>query len=261
MNPRDESSSKRWRATRTVRFVALWLFLAGIPGLAIEREKTVQRLMDATEVLKETIRIPEGGIPGHLLRSAEGLIVIPGLLKGAFIVGGRHGRGIMVHRMDNGKWSNPCFIGLSGGNVGFQIGGQAVDIILVVANKKGFESVLKDHFTISGDATAALGPIGRSAEFGTDLKLKAELLSYSRSRGFFAGVSLEGARLSIDKKANAAFYGQEVDVRNILTDTSMAYVTEIKPMLRVLKPFAGIKGAPTHLEAPPAPKPSPLKID
>jgi len=244
--------------------VALLLVLLGLAapaGLAIEREKTVQRLMDATEALKELLQIPEGGIPHSLLRSAEGIIMIPGALKGAFMVGGRHGRGILVHRMDNGKWSNPCFVTLSGGNFGFQIGGQAVDILLVVANKRGFESVLKDHFTISGDATAAVGPIGRSAEFGTDVKLKAEILSYSRSRGFFAGVSLEGARLGIDKKANAAFYGQEVDARTVLTDTSLAYVTELKPLLRILKPFSGQKGAPEQLEPPPPPKPSPLKID
>lgn len=229
------------RNRRRMTLVAVMALLlaagASTPALALDREKTVDRLRESVEVLSEIINIPEDGIPDSLLRKAEGLVVIPNVISGAFLVGARHGYGIMVHKLPDGKWSNPCFVSISGGSFGLQIGGQAVDLVLVIQNPRGFESVLKDNFTLSGDAKVTAGPVGRNAEAGTDILLKAEILSYSRSKGLFAGISLNGAVLNIDQKANTVFYRKLVGHRKILFDGKMARPVEVKPLHNLLKPY------------------------
>ncbi len=205
---------------------------------AVSRSKIVERLNNSVEVLREFTNIPEHAIPKKILRNCEALVVIPHVVKGGFMFGARHGKGIIVHRLSDGTWSNPSFIAISGGSFGLQIGGQAVDLILVINNKRGYKAILSDKFQLSGDMTATAGPVGRNAEAGTDVALKASILSYSRSKGLFAGISLKGATLTMDKKAIKAFYGRNIDYRKIL-NTHMKYLPEVRPLIKLLKPYSG----------------------
>lgn len=186
--------------------VAVLLFCAG-PLDAGSKETEVVR--NAVEVLEEISAIPEKGIPPTLLQNAHGIAVVPGVIKVGFVVGGRHGRGVVLVRDDRGGWSNPVFVSLTGGSVGWQIGAQSTDVILVFKSGKSIDGIMKGKFTVGADAAVAAGPVGRSASASTDAQLKAEIYSYSRSRGLFAGVSVEGAALQIDNEANEAFYGKE----------------------------------------------------
>jgi lipid-binding SYLF domain-containing protein len=178
------------------------------PGVEAGGEEWA-KLDEATAVLWEIKSIPEQGIPPALLSSAHGVAVIPGLIKAGFIVGGRYGQGVMVVRSANGRWSNPTFITLTGGSVGWQIGAQSTDIVLVFKSSRSVDAMASGKFTLGADLSVAAGPVGRHAEAGTDSQLRAEILSYSRSRGLFAGVALEGAALQIDNSANAYFYGKQ----------------------------------------------------
>jgi lipid-binding SYLF domain-containing protein len=162
----------------------------------------------AVEVLEQNLTIPERGIPPQLLKSAEGIAVIPGVLKVGFVVGGRYGTGVVMVRKEGG-WSPPVFISLTGGSLGWQIGAQSMDLILVFKTPRSVEGMMRGKVTLGADAAVAAGPVGRQVGGATDAALKAEIYSYSRSRGLFAGVSLEGSVLQIDDEANAAFYGRE----------------------------------------------------
>lgn len=208
----------------------------GTPALALSRNKTVSRMANATAVLEEVLNIPEQGIPDKLLAGSEAVIVIPHVVEGAFIFGGRAGYGIMVRRQKD-RWSNPCFVAIKGGSFGLQLGGQAVDLILLVQNPRGVDAILSDNFTLSGDAAATAGPVGRNAEAGTDLTLRAGILSYSRSKGLFAGISIQGATLTIDRKANYTFYKKLIDHRKILSDALMPVPEEFQGFLRLLQPY------------------------
>ena len=152
--------------------------------------------------------IPAKGIPRSLLSEAQGLVIVPGMIRGGFIVGLKHGRGIAVARDANGAWTNPVFITITGGNIGLQAGLQSTDLILVFRNRTRIEELMRGRFTIGANAGAAAGPIGRSTSAATDAQLRAEILSYSRSRGLFAGISIDGAVIQPDSRATAAFYGQ-----------------------------------------------------
>jgi len=186
--------------------VAVLLFIAGSLEAGSKETEVVRT---AVEVLEEISAIPETGVPPTLLQNAHGIAVVPGVIKVGFVVGGRHGRGVVLVRDDRGGWSNPVFISLTGGSVGWQIGAQSTDVILVFKSGKSIDGIMKGKFTVGADAAVAAGPVGRSASASTDVQLKAEIYSYSRSRGLFAGVSVEGAALQIDEDANAAFYGKE----------------------------------------------------
>ncbi|HUT72654.1 MAG TPA: lipid-binding SYLF domain-containing protein [Desulfatiglandales bacterium] len=171
--------------------------------------REVAKVEAATEVMTELMAIPEKGIAPSLLHNAYGVAAIPAVVKASFVVGGRYGWGVLVVREKEGGWSNPCFVSLTGGSVGFQIGVQSTDVILVFKSRKSIDGIITGKFTLGVDAAIAAGAMGRQAEAATDLQLKAEIYSYSRSRGLFAGVALEGAALQIDHKSNVAFYGKE----------------------------------------------------
>lgn len=174
------------------------------------------RIEAATEILGKTTGMPEQEIPPALLRNAQAIAVIPGVIKAGFIVGGSYGRGLMSVRDSNGRWSQPIFLKLAAGSLGWQIGAQSTDVVLVFKTRRSVEGIINGTFTLGADAAVAAGPIGRRGEAATDIDLKAEILSYSRSRGLFAGVSLEGAKLDIDSKANAEFYGKSVKPGEIM---------------------------------------------
>ena len=160
----------------------------------------------ARAVLTEIMAIPAKSIPQSLLADAQGIAIMPGLLKGGFVVGIRHGRGVIVVKDDNGAWRPPAFVTISGGSFGWQAGVQAADIILVFKSRTSVESLLRGKFTIGAGVAAAAGPVGRQAEAGTDARLKAEIFSYSRSRGLFAGLALDGSVIKLDPQADAAYY-------------------------------------------------------
>ncbi len=166
-----------------------------------------KRVGDAADVLEQFFRIPEKTIPPALLSQAYAVAVIPNVMKAAFGVGVRRGKGIIVVRQDDDSWSNPAFVTITGGSVGWQIGAQSTDIILVFKTRKSVEGIENGRLTLGADAAVAAGPVGRHTGVATGMEFKAEVYSYSRNRGLFAGVSLEGSGVTMDRKANAAFYG------------------------------------------------------
>ncbi len=179
---------------------------------AIASLKQTEQVNSATEVLKDIMKMPETSIPPALLANAQGIAVVPRVIKAGFVVGGEYGQGVMSIRDSGGTWSAPVFVTLMGASLGYQIGAEATDFVIVFKNRKGIEGISKGKFTLGADASVAAGPVGRNAKAATDLKLDAEVYSYSRSRGLFAGVSLEGASMQIDHQSDAEFYGKK-DIR------------------------------------------------
>jgi lipid-binding SYLF domain-containing protein len=212
-----------------------FLLMSSVWSSVEAKSKEVVKLEEATEVLTELMAIPEKGIPPYLLQNAYGVAVIPAVVKASFVIGGRHGWGVLVVRDKDGFWSNPTFVSLTGGSVGYQIGAQSTDIILVFKSRKSIDGIIKGKFTLGADAAIAAGAVGRQAETATDLEFKAEIYSYSKSRGLFAGVALEGAALQIDHESNVAFYGREgITPRDIFTSRDIAVpatATEFKKTL------------------------------
>lgn len=212
------------------------------PYHAEASSKEVAKINDAVEVLDDIMAIPEKGMPPALLNKAQGIAIIPGVIKAGFIVGGRHGSGIVVVRSSEGGWSNPSFVTITGGSIGWQIGAQSTDIILVFKTRKGINNMMKGKFTLGADAAVAAGPVGRQAEAATDVQFKSEIYSYSRSRGLFAGISLEGAALQIDNDANAAFYGSEVvKAGDIFSDQEIKAPAVADKLKRALSKHTSIK--------------------
>lgn len=194
---------------------AALLLLAAVLPAAQAGEVENERAHDAARVLGEILRIPEDRIPDKLLAEAQAIAVIPNVVKVGFVAGGRRGRGLIAIRGKDGTWSNPSFITLTGGSFGFQAGVQSADVILVFRTTRGIDSIVNNKFTLGADASVAAGPVGRSAQASTDERLKVEILSYSRARGLFAGVALDGTRLGIDNKSNQRVYGQGQTARAI----------------------------------------------
>lgn len=198
-----------------IRSLVIALLVTALAAPAVAGERQRQKLRAAADVYRELMEVPERKVPNRLLREARCLAVIPGVIKGAFIWGGRHGRGVLTCRRGGG-WSAPIFVNLSGGSVGFQVGGQASDFVLFFVTDRSVHSLLDSEFTFGGDASVSAGPLGRTAEAATDLKLKAEIYSYAKSRGLFAGISLEGARLAPNQKWIRAYYGERLWPEDIL---------------------------------------------
>lgn len=171
--------------------------------------KETEKLHSAANVLKEFGKMKES-IPHELIEQYQGIVIIPNMLNAGFAVGAKRGKGIAMVKLENGQWSDPVFVTLTGGSFGLQIGVQSVDLVLVFRHKGVLAKVKNGDFTIGGDISAAAGPVGRSTTASTDYKLEAEVYSYSRSRGLFAGISINGSDLAIDKKANAAYYGNDI---------------------------------------------------
>src|SRR3954469_14724463 len=188
-------------------------------ALAADEEsdsKAVDRIKAASDVLNEIQGAPDQGIPEEVLGSSECVAVVPSMLKGGFIVGAKYGRGVASCRTPKG-WSAPAFFVVTGGSVGFQIGGQAVDLVMLIMNNDGMQHLLSSQFALGADASVAAGPVGRHAEGNTDWKMRAEVLTYSRARGVFAGVTLNGAVVKQDKDSTRDFYGHMVTSNAALT--------------------------------------------
>jgi lipid-binding SYLF domain-containing protein len=196
---------------RSLFVLSCLLALFALPVLAGTAEN--ERAVEAGKVLDEIMRMPEQAIPGRMLETAHAVAVIPSVVKAGLVVGGRHGKGLISVRSPDGTWSHPSYIRLTGGSIGFQAGVQSTDVVLVFRTARGVDSIVHGKFTLGADAAVAAGPVGRSAEASTDGQLKAEIYSYSRARGLFAGVALDGAVLSIDHDANEAVYGPNTTPR------------------------------------------------
>src|SRR5271156_6527684 len=218
-NPTTEFQEILWRGPMK-KFVVLALF-AALCSFAFAADepakdsKATDRVQAAGDVLDQIQAAPDSGIPQDILGSAECVAVVPSMLKGGFIVGAKYGRGLSRCRTAKG-WSSPTFFTVTGGSVGFQIGGQAVDLVMLIMTKDGMKHLLSSQFALGADASVAAGPVGRHAEGNTDWKMRAEVLTYSRARGIFAGISLNGAVIKQDKDSTREFYGHMVTFNEAL---------------------------------------------
>ncbi len=206
-----------------------------------DRDKLLSRVDGAGTILKEIMSAPDSGIPDDILGSAKCVAVVPSYLKGAFVIGASYGRGVASCRTVNG-WSAPAFFRIEGGSFGFQAGGQAVDYVMLFMNDAGMRHLLASKFKIGADASVAAGPVGRHAEGATDWKMRAEILTYSRARGVFAGISLSGNVVKQDRDDTRAFYGRMVPFRTLLTGLHPA-PAEAQPFLSALQQYAPVKAA------------------
>jgi len=218
------------------RFLTFPLFLLVLSSSALtaDRSDEVKRLARATDVFQEIMKTPDKGIPGDLLDKAECVAIVPGLKKGGLGLGGKYGKGLIMCRKPNRNWTAPSFITIEGGSIGFQIGFTQIDVVMLFMNKKGVDKLIGDKFTIGADASAAAGPVGRQTAAQTNIRLDAEILTYSRAKGLFAGISLDGATLRSDKDDNREFYGKDIDPRSILLDGSVEMPAEARSLASAL---------------------------
>jgi lipid-binding SYLF domain-containing protein len=221
--------------------VTILMAIASLTAVASDRDDDVNRTQKAAQVFKEIMNTPDQGIPSNLLESAKCIAIIPGDKKFAFVFGGSYGRGLATCRTGHG-WSAPMFVAIDSGSVGYQIGGSSTDIVMLFMNDHALQSLMSDKFKVGADASVAAGPVGRNAAAGTDLKLNAEILSYSRSKGIFAGVSLDGAVMQADKSGDKAMYGDDVNRHEIL-DGKVAVPASARELVEELGGYAHVAKA------------------
>lgn len=216
---------------------------------ALAASKTEQKVDDSIEVIRSFTNIPESAIPDSLLRNAYGVAVIPGVIKVGFILGGRFGKGVLLTRQEDGNWSNPAFVSIGGGSLGWQIGAQSTDIILVFKDRRSIDNIFNGKLTLGGDASVAAGPVGRQASASTDGKLQAEIYTYARSRGLFAGVSLEGSWINMDRNSNESYYGNGMSPKQILSASNIAAPLNARQLVEILDDSApDINHKPTEYQ-------------
>ena len=196
---------------RTHTLISRWIFvmaalLVSVVSVADERQDA--RLLTSTEVMEELLAMPEQNIPTWLMQRAHAVAVVPDVIKVGLGIGGRRGKGVLVVRRDSGTWSNPVFVNLTGGSFGFQVGVQSTDVVLVFTSRQSIEGIVGGKITLGADAAVAAGPVGRQSSAATDIGLTAQVYSYSRSSGLFAGVALDGSAMTIDNRSNESFYGR-----------------------------------------------------
>ena len=201
-----------------------------------DKAKIAERLTASSQVIEEIMATPDKSIPGGILAGASCVVVIPSFKKGAFVVGAQYGQGVATCRTPSGKWSAPVCVQLTGGSFGFQIGGQATDLVLIAMNQQGLQAMLKNKVKLGADAAASAGPVGRNAQAGTDWKLNAEFLSYSRSKGLFAGIDLDGTVLSQNQEGTTALYGSAIPFNTILGGNE-ATPPEARPFVRTVAKY------------------------
>lgn len=220
-----------------------------------------ESVLESAQVLREVMSIPAKAIPESLLADAQAIAIVPGMIKGGFVVGVRHGHGVLVVRDDSGAWRAPAFISVTGGSVGWQAGLQATDLVLVFKTRGSVTGLLRGKFTIGADASVAAGPIGRQASAGTDAQLKAEILSYSRSRGLFAGVAVDGAVLHVDQRAGAAYYAVRPGQQPTIPASAMKLLETVAQYTS--PPKVAVGSAPVAVAIPKdvPPPPMPMVVD
>ena len=217
----------------------LGVLAAGVASVSLfAANDAVKRLETSAVVLDEIMSAPDKGIPQDLFNKAACVVIVPGLKKGAFIVGGKYGKGFIECRKENGDWSAAGAVRVEGGSFGFQIGGSETDVVMLVMNKRGMDKLLSSKFTVGADAAAAAGPVGRESSAQTDAQMHAEILSWSRARGVFAGISLEGATLRPDADSNKDLYGKTVTNREVVTG-NMRPPAAAGKLIEALRKYSG----------------------
>jgi lipid-binding SYLF domain-containing protein len=222
----------RFLITLSLLLAAAPSVLGGPPGG--DRSDEIKRLRRARDVFSEIMNTPDKGIPVELLDKAECVAIVPGLSKGGLGLGGRYGKGVVMCRQSNGRWSAPSFLTIEGGSFGLQLGFEKVDLIMLVMNRRGMDQLIGDKFTVGADASAAAGPVGRHTSAETNIRMDAQILTYSRAKGLFGGVALDGAVVKQDRTDNRDFYGKEMDARDILLDAKVEMPPEAVPLSRAL---------------------------
>lgn len=252
-------------ASAPARAAALLLALLafGSSSTALAQAREEGRVLLATEVMEELRAQRDQYIPDLLLQRAYGIAVIPEVKKGAFGIGLRAGKGVLVVRDKDGRFSHPVFITLAGGSFGWQVGVQSTDLVLVFTTRAGVEGISDGKLTLGGDASVAAGPVGRSASAATDTSFRAEIYSYSRSSGIFAGVALDGTALGIDRKANARFYGQRrVEAADIMSGSMRRDTDGVRRLLNAVSPTAALTpGTPAPAPVPPPAQPAAAPVN
>ena len=219
---------------------ALALFLLLVPSahLAAQSDEA-DRVKESAFVLNEIMKAADSAIPTSVLSKAEGIAIFPSTVRGGFIVGAERGRGILSVRDEKTRmWSTPAFLTITGGSVGLQIGVRATDLVLVIQNRRGLENLVRNQFKLGADLGVAAGPVGREAQAATDLQLRAQILSYSRARGLFAGVTVNGSTIRQDRDANERFYGKRLEAQQILFDPATVAPSAVTAWVDTLKRFA-----------------------
>jgi len=229
--------TKRIGSAVAVVLVAAALASGVLSAQAPGTSEEARRVRDATSVFDEIMAADDKSIPESILGDAQGIAIFPSTIKGGFIVGGLRGRGVLSVRTPDG-WSSPAFLTLTGGSIGLQIGGQAVDVILVIHDRRGLEQLVQNQFKLGADASVAAGPVGRDAQAATDLQLRAQILSYSRARGLFAGVTVNGSTIRVDRDAHQRFYGKPLESRQILFEGTGGSPQPVPAWVATLKKFA-----------------------
>ena len=246
---------KIMRSRQLQACLAVAVLLFTIPAAAASKEE--QRVADAADVLDQLLRIPEQSIPPAMLARAYAVAVVPSVVRIGFGLGARRGKGILVVRQDDGSWSNPAFITLTGGSFGFQAGVQRTDVVLVFKTRRGVDNITNGKLTLGADASIAAGPVGRSVEGATDMRFEAEIVSYSRARGIFAGVSFAGSGVTMDRRANAAFYSSPsmtpekifASSPNIAPDSASRFVQVLTAQTTRLAKAPGMRALPSPAPA------------
>jgi lipid-binding SYLF domain-containing protein len=247
--------------------VAAAVLLLGAAATAVAGPTEEARAREAVRVLTDIQAIPESSIPDKLLDEAKGIVVVPDTLKIGLVFGGRRGHGLMSVKNPDGTWSAPSFVKLTGGSIGLQAGVQSADVVLVFRSERGLESIVNGKITLGADAGVAAGPVGRNAATATDGQLKAEIWSWSRARGLFAGIALDGAVLSIDDDANQAVYGQGTTPRMIFEGRAQQqpatavvdFRDQLEEATAAARAARGTEGGPARAAAPPVEVPTPLE--
>lgn len=226
--------------------LAIPAFLAAFPLMA---ETAAERLESATQIFKEIMATPDKGIPRDLLEKAHCVVIVPGMKSGAFIVGGKYGRGFATCRKPGGAgWGAPGAVRVEGGSFGFQIGASSTDVVMLVMNERGMKRLLEDKFTLGGEASVAAGPVGRTVTAQTDAQLSADILSWSRSKGLFAGIALTGATLRNDLDENKELYGRPLHNKDVLM-SNMAVPAAAKPLVAMLNSYSHREGVNRPVES------------
>ncbi len=223
------------RGLTVVLMVAMLLGLSPGSATAASLEDADAQIRLSVLVLRDALKMPDRGIPRDLLQRSRGLLIFPGVLKAGLVLGITYGNGVGLRRdEDTGKWSKPAFFQIKGGSLGLQAGAQAVDLILLVMAERGFQGLLEDGYTLGADVSIAAGPIGREASAGTDLRFNAGMLSYSRTKGLFVGLSLNGASLKPDRDANEAYHGKEVTVQDVFYENKGSLSDNARLLLKTI---------------------------
>jgi len=230
-----------------MRKVALAISLLSPAMLMYAGDTANERLSDATSVFNEIMATPDKGIPQDLLEKAHCIVIVPGLKQAGFVVGGKFGRGFASCRQTGGGWTAPAAMRIEGGSFGFQIGASSTDVVMLMMNERGMRRLLEDKFTLGAEASVAAGPVGRQTTAMTDAQMSAEILSWSRSKGLFAGIALSGATLRPDHDVNNELYGRKVEAREILTG-SVAPTAAARPLLNALNRYSHVEAKDRPVE-------------